>query len=149
MKTWTLLLLPLLFACAGAHAQQVIYTCAGKAGTHVLQDRPCADSGTRQIAARSYQAPREAPGNARRLEAIDREMHAQWAADRDALQPRYKSRASVARRGMETSAAGRRALQRERCETARAQVDAASRSRHPRRDRGQLEDEAVDACFAL
>ena len=149
MKTWTLLFLPLLFACAGAHAQQVIYTCAGKAGTHVLQDRPCADSGTRQLAAHSYRAPREVPGNARRLDAIDREVHTQWAADRDALQPRYKSRAGVARRGGQASASGRRALQRERCEQARAQVDAASRSRHPRRDRGELEDEAIDACFAL
>lgn len=149
MKTRKLLLLPLLFACAGAHAQQVIYTCAGKAGTHVLQDTPCADSGTRQLATRTYQAPRDMPGAARRLETIDREVHAQWAADRDALQPRYTSRTRVARRGVQASVTGRRALQRERCEQARAYVDAATRSRHPRRDRGQLEDEAIDACFAL
>ena len=148
MRTWTLLL-PLLLACAGAQAQQVIYTCAGRAGTHVLQDRPCADSGTRQLAARSYQAPREAPGNARRLDAIDRAVHAQWAADREALQPRSKSRARSVRHDVQASAAGRRAMQRARCEQARAQVDAASRSRHPHRDRGQLEDEAIDACFAL
>ena len=149
MKTWKLLLWPLLFACAAAHAQQVIYTCAGQGGTHVLQDSPCADSGTRQLAARSFRTPREAPDNARRLEAIDREVHAQWAADREAFQPRYRPRAGDGRRGLQASAPGRRPLQRARAELARAQVGGASPRRHPRRDRGQLEDEAIDACFAL
>ena len=139
MKAWKFAL-PLMLACIGAHAQQVIYTCAGKGGARVVQDAPCADSGTRQLAARSYAIPRDPPDAARRLALIDRQVHAGWAADRRVEQPRYRR---------ERAASGRRDHQRARCELARARVEAASRSRHPRGDRGWLEDEATDACFAL
>lgn len=145
--TWTFAL-AMLLACASVQAQQVIYTCVGKAGARILQDTPCADSGARQLAARSYETPRVAPDAARRLEAIDRQVHAEWAADRASAQPRYRQRA-VAARDPQHATDSRRGLQRSRCERARSEVEAASRSRHARRDRAQLEDEATDACFAL
>lgn len=140
----------LLFASAGAQAGQVIYTCAGRAGVRILQDTPCAASGARQLGTRSYEAPRDAPEAARRLELIDRQVHAEWAADREAAKPRIgRRRAAAGRYAPQHAGASRRDLQRARCQLARIQVDDTGHSRRPRRDRGQLEDEAIDACFAL
>ncbi|HSR64605.1 MAG TPA: hypothetical protein VLM17_03240 [Xanthomonadaceae bacterium] len=144
MKTWMVVALPLVLACGCARAQQVIYTCAGKEGARILQDTPCADAGLRQLAARSFAAPRDPPDAARRLEAIDRQVHAEWAAERRVESPRARRR--VVANGTLVS---RRDRQRAQCDGLRARVQAAARSRHPRRDRGQLEDDAIDACFAL
>ena len=146
MKTGNVVWMMLALGCVAptCGAQQVIHACCGVSGPVVYQDAPCAD-GSRELATRTYSTPHDPPDAARRLEAIDRQVHAQWAHER-------WPDAGVARRRREL--VGRenpdeRDLDRRRCHAARAAVTRAARSRSFRGDRAALEEAAVDACFTL
>ncbi|NUS38855.1 MAG: hypothetical protein HOQ02_07500 [Lysobacter sp.] len=144
----------LLLACGIAStgaAAQTIYTCNAAGGGRGYQDAPCASTGMRPQAERTFATPRDAPDAARRLEAIDRQVHAGWERDRDRW---AGAGASVRRRGValrraSDAAPDARDLARQRCQVARDSVDRMSRGRHAHPRRGEMEQAAVDACFAL
>jgi hypothetical protein len=146
MKTGNVIAIMLSWCVASAcDAQQVIYACRDAHGGRVYQDAPCAAEGLREVGSRTYATPRDPPDAARRLEAIDRQVHADWAHERWGNGGTVRRRALVSDR---VSLDGRE-LDRRRCHAARAAVDRATRSRTFRGDRAALEEAAVDACFAL
>jgi hypothetical protein len=146
MKTGNVVAIVLLWCVASAcGAQQVIHACRDARGGRVYQDAPCAGDGLREVGSRTYATPRDPPDAARRLEVIDRQVHAEWARER-------APRVGVVRRGVLVSdrvSADGRDLDRRRCHAARAAAERAARSRTFRGDRTALEGAAMDACFAL
>jgi hypothetical protein len=145
MKTGNVVWITLLWLAASAcDAQQVIHVCRDAGGATSYRDAPCAAAGLREVAARRFLAPHDPPDAARRLEAIDRLVHAQWQRERwsGAVAPRPRVRA-------EARASDERDDDRRRCRAARAAVSRAMHSRHVAHDRAALEEAEVDACFAL
>lgn len=146
MKTgnvvWAMLVLWGFASACGA--QQVIHACRAASGAVVYQDAMCAN-GMREVAVRTYVTPRDPPDAARRLDAIDRQVHAQWEHER------WAGAGPVRRRGtiIERVSPDERDLDRRRCHAARAAVTRAARSRTFHGDRAALEEAVVDACFAL
>lgn len=145
MKTGNVVVVLLLWSLAPlCGAQQVmIHACRDAHGLRVYQDAPCA-GGLREVAVRTYAPPRDPPDAARRLEAIDRQVHAGWERDRwpDAGVPRRRIASGSVREDARDTA-------RRQCRAARAAAARATRSRNFRGDRTVLEEAAVDACFAL
>jgi hypothetical protein len=146
MKTGNVVSIALLWlAACTCHAQQVtLHVCRDARGATSYRDAPCADAGLREIAARTYVAPHDPPDAARRLEAIDRQVHAQWQHERWSAPVASRRRMAV-----EERASDGRDEDRRRCRAARAAVSRAMRSRRVVADRAALEEAAVDACFAL
>ena len=146
MKTGNVVWMMVALWCiaSACEAQQVIHACRGVSGAVVYQDAPCTGS-TREVATRTYPTPHDAPDAARRLEAIDRQVHAQWEHERWAGAGVTRRRNGLVERGSPDG----RDVDRRRCHAARAAVTRATRSRSFRGDRAALEEAAVDACFAL
>ena len=147
MKTRNVVVMLLAWLVASqCDAQQVIHACRDARGGRVYQDASCGP-GQREVASRVYSTPRDAPDAARRLEAIDRQVHAEWEHDRwDAVGNHSTRRRGVA---VDRVTADQRDLDRRQCRASRAAVARAMRSRSVRSDRTALEEAAVDACFAL
>lgn len=145
MKTGNVVVVLLLWTLAPlCGAQQVtVHACRDAHGQRVYQDAPCA-AGLREVAVRTYATPIDPPDAARRLEAIDRQVHAGWERDRwpDAGGSRRRIASGPVREDARDAA-------RRQCRAARAAAARAARSRNGRVDRSLLEETAVDACFAL
>lgn len=151
MKTGNVIAIVLWWCVASAcNAQQVIHECRDAHDGRVYQDAPCTEAGLRELGSRTYATPRDPPDAARRLEAMDREVHADWARDRWAGNGARRRRMSAAGRlALDGRALDARDVDRRHCHAARAAVDRATRSRTFRGDRAALEEAAVDACFSL
>lgn len=145
MKTGNVVGIMLLWLAATAcDAQQVIHVCRDAHGATSYRDAPCAADGQREVASRTYLTPQDPPDAARRLEAIDRQVHAEWQRERQNGAVASRRRMPVDERAVEGRDADRR-----RCRAARAAVGRAMHSRHVVVERAALEEAAVDACFAL
>jgi len=151
MKTGNVIAIVLWWCVASAcNAQQVIHACRDAHGGRAYQDAPCAEDGLRELGSRTFATPRDPPDAARRLEAMDRQVHADWARDRWMGNGATRRRAAAGDRlALDGHALDARDLDRRRCHAARAAVDRAARSRTFRGDRATLEEAAVDACFSL
>lgn len=151
MKTGNVIAIVVWWCVASAcDAQQVIHACRDAHGGRVYQDAPCTDAGLRELGSRTYATPHDPPDAARRLEAMDRQVHADWSRDRwTSNGAPHRRIAAGDRASFDGRATDERALDRRRCHAARTAVDRATRSRSFRGDRAALEEAAVDACFSL
>lgn len=145
MKTGNIVWITLLWLAASAcEAQQVIHVCRDAHGAASYRDEPCTAEGLREVSARTYLTPHEPPDAARRLEAIDRQVHAEWQRERSGGAVASRRRGPV-----DDRASDGRDDDRRRCRAARAAVNRAMHSRRVVVERAALEEAAVDACFAL